>query len=87
MDQLMELLKIGGGELIMGGFALVMWIVTLKPRLEALEKEVEKLDKAQQSQGTAHDALALEIRTSLSDIRASQARIEGWISGREGNLS
>lgn len=86
MAEVLELAKIGGGELIMGVFAGVLWIVSLKPRLETLEKTVEKLEEDQNKQVQNHDALALEIRTSLSDIKASQARVEGWISGREGKL-
>lgn len=83
----MEVLKIGGGELIMGVFAAVIWLVSLKPRLDQLEKTVQKLEEEQAQQVKNHDALALEIRNSLSDIKASQARVEGWISGREGGSS
>lgn len=84
MNSWRELLSYSESLAVIGG--LFVWLIRIEPRMANLEKEATDLKNQQKNQAEKHDALAVEIRSSLSDIKASQARIEGWISGREGKL-
>lgn len=80
MQDFLSLLKHGESAAVIGG--LVIWLTRIEPRLKGLEKSVDHLGESQENQRKDHEDLSKEIRNALSDIRASQAKVEGYIAAK-----
>ncbi len=74
------LLKNGETLAVISGF--VVWLIRIEPRMKRMEDSISDLKGGQMNQKKEHDDLAKEIREALSAIRASQARVEGYIAAK-----
>jgi len=80
MEGVLDLLRHGESVAVIGG--LVVWLTRIEPRLKGLEKASDALNKGLEGQRKDHDDLSKEIRNALADIRASQAKVEGYIAAK-----
>jgi len=56
---------------------LIVWLIRLEGRVNTHEKDITRLDKAQEIQSVKHDELDSRLVEQLAQVRESLARIEG----------